>query len=99
MRAIILIVVLFSVSCGEKSQVTVTTNVTFNDQIKPITSTVCISCHNDGIRDYSIYENAYNRRQLIYQRVVIDKSMPAGKTLTNEQRALFRDWYNQGSKE
>ncbi len=79
--------------------VPVTKDVTFEKHIKPITSTVCISCHSQGSRDYSSYRNAFRMRQSIYQRVVVDRTMPAGKYLSDEDRALFRDWVNQGGNQ
>lgn len=87
-------------ACNRTSlpEVPVTENVTFENHIKPITSTVCIECHNGRFRDYSNYNNAFSVRYAIHQKVVVDKTMPLGKYLSDRDRALFRDWVNQGGK-
>lgn len=76
--------------------VPVTKNVTFEQHIQPITSRVCIGCHSTGSRDYSQYKNAYMARYSIRQRVAVDRSMPMGVFLDDKDRALFRDWVDQG---
>lgn len=78
-------------------EIPVIPNVTFDEHIKPITSKVCIECHSQGSSDYSRYKNAYMMRYFIYKKVAVEKSMPLGKYLSDEDRALFRDWFNQGS--
>lgn len=74
----------------------VTLNVTFDKDIKPITSTVCIKCHSTGNRDFSEYHNAFQLRYTIYSKVVLERTMPFGMYMSNQDRALFRDWVNQG---
>lgn len=87
-------------ACNRKPlpEVPVTENVTFDEHIRPITSTVCIKCHSSGSRDYSQYKNAFSMRYSIRQRVVVDKTMPLGQYLSEKDRALFRDWVDQGGK-
>lgn len=87
-------------SCERKplEHVPVTENVTFEKDIKPITLNACIQCHSGGSRNFSNYINAYTYRHTIYRRVVVSKDMPLGKYLSDEERALFRDWVNQGAK-
>lgn len=91
---------LFLQACNREyfKEIPVTKDVTFEKHIRPITSTVCISCHSSGSRDYSRYSNAYMMRHSLFQRIVVDKSMPMGKYLSDEDRALFRDWVNQGGQ-
>ena len=86
-------------SCQRKplQDIPVTENVSFETHIRPITSSVCISCHSQGSRDYSRYQNAFMWRHSIYNRVVVSKTMPLGKPMTDEDRALFRDWVDQGA--
>lgn len=85
-------------SCDQKplADVPETLNVSFEKHIQPITSKVCIKCHSQGSRNYSDYRNAYRTRLTIRQRVVVDKSMPIGEYLNDKDRALFRDWVDQG---
>ena len=75
-----------------------TPDVRFETRIKPITSRVCSKCHNKWYNDLTNYDIAFSKRYPIYQRVAIDKSMPLGMKMDDEDRALFRDWYLQGSK-
>lgn len=93
-------VALVTQSCTHRplDEVPVTPNVSFEKDIKPITSTVCISCHSSGALDWSQYHNAFVRRYSIYQRVVVSKDMPMGKFLDEKDRALFRDWVDQGGQ-
>lgn len=73
-------------------------NVSFETDIKPITKEVCFKCHNSGSRDFTQYHKAYALRYSIYQRVVVDRTMPFGIYMDDKDRALFRDWVNQGGK-
>lgn len=96
---IIVTVAIFGISSYDKGplpDIPVTQNVTFEKHIKPITSTVCVGCHYVGSNDYSRYYNAVSARYSIHRHTVVDKTMPMGKHLSDEQRALFRDWFNQG---
>jgi hypothetical protein len=86
-------------ACNRKpfENIPVTPNVTFEKNIKPITSTVCISCHNWKNNDWSNYKDAFDHRFQIYQRTVVIRDMPMGKFMDEKDRALFRDWFNQGA--
>ena len=79
-------------------EVPVTLNVSFEKDIKPITSTTCIGCHSSGKTDWSRYMNAYWARYTIMRKVVTERSMPMGIYMNDKDRALFRDWVNQGAK-
>lgn len=76
----------------------VTEDVSFETHIAPITRSVCILCHSQGSKDFTQYRNAYVMRQTIYRRVVVERTMPVGAYLSDQDRALFRDWVNQGGK-
>lgn len=88
-------------SCDRKplEDVPETLNVSFETHIHPITSTICIKCHSQGSKNFSVYKNAYRDRFSIRNRVVVDKTMPMGIYLSDKDRALFRDWIDQGGKE
>jgi hypothetical protein len=87
-------------ACERKplQDVPVTDGVTFEENIKPITSKVCIRCHTGNGRDWSQYRDAFSHRYQIYNRIVLIKDMPQGVFMSEKDRALFRDWYNQGAK-
>jgi hypothetical protein len=87
-------------SCGTPPlpNVPATPNVSFEKDIQPITSTVCIKCHSQGRNDFSQYHNAFLNRYAIRQRVAVERSMPLGIYLDDKDRALFRDWVDQGAK-
>lgn len=93
-------VMIFLQACehGTLPDIPVTKNVTFIKDIKPITSNVCIKCHNGKSNDYSNYYNAYFNRYRIMDLVVNQKTMPQGEYMSDQQRALFRDWVNQGAR-
>lgn len=80
-------------------EVPVTPDVSFETHIRPITSTVCIKCHTGKNNDFSQYKTAFAKRYRIKDRVVVDRTMPMGMYLSEQDRALFRDWVDQGAKE
>lgn len=85
-------------SCNRQplADIPVTPNVTFDKDIRPLTSTICIKCHSQGSKDFSNYKNAYSFRYAIYDRVVVTRMMPLGIAMDDKDRALIRDWVNQG---
>lgn len=85
-------------SCNRQplADIPVTPGVTFDKHIRPITSQVCIKCHSQGSKDFSNYKHAYSFRYTIYDRVVVSRTMPQGIAMDDKDRALFRDWVNQG---
>lgn len=72
--------------------------VTFDKDIKPITSMVCINCHTQKGKNWTVYEDAFKYRRQIYDRVVITKTMPLGTYMDENQRHLFKWWYQEGAK-
>ena len=74
-------------------------NVRFNKDIKPIMESICIRCHYYGQADLTLYDNAFRLRKVIRQKVVVYKTMPMGIHMVDSDRALFRDWVDQGARE
>lgn len=72
--------------------------VTFDKDIKPITSTVCIGCHTQAGKNWTVYEDAFKYRRQIYDRVVITKTMPLGTYMDESKRETFKWWYREGAK-
>lgn len=78
-------------------EISETPEVSFEVHIKPIMIRACAECHS-GFSDWTVYKNSADHRYQIYEKIVVEKSMPIGKEMNDEDRALFRDWVNQGSK-
>lgn len=66
--------------------------VTFTD-LKPIIARRCIGCHN------WTYESAYAKRNLIFNKVVIQRTMPMNGYLTDQERYMFAQWVQQGGSQ
>jgi hypothetical protein len=64
--------------------------------IRPVFARACASCHLPGGEanvDLSTFDAWDSRRMLIYQRVVVDHSMPpAGNPITDGDRMLIANW-------
>ena len=80
------------------------TMLTYRGQIQTVLQERCGSCHNanSSIPNWLDYNTAYNKRSLIYQHVVVDKSMPQppyDKTMPDEDRKLIGDWVLAGAPE
>lgn len=103
-RAILIFLSVIGVRLAAKyikfdKSVPVVQNVTFNKNIRPITSTVCFQCHQTDKDNWSIYSTAFNNREKIYRKVVVERTMPFGKFMSEHDRSLFRDWVKQGAKQ
>lgn len=77
--------------------------VTFEEVLKPkIFQNVCFACHNPdtGLPDWTDYAVAFERRDLLYKRIIEDRDMPipnAGFDITEEERKLIADWVKAGA--
>ncbi|MCM2280032.1 MAG: hypothetical protein NDJ89_18315 [Oligoflexia bacterium] len=76
-------------------------SVTYSGQILPLFKKHCSGCHNDdsSIPNWLTYKVAFERRERIYERVVVKKDMPLGGALSDEERELVGRWIRAGAPE
>ncbi len=76
-------------------------DITYIDHIRPIVEKSCFACHGEGsvMGNWLDYQASYEKREAIYERVVVQRTMPIGAPLSEEEVALFREWVDQGAKE
>lgn len=76
-------------------------DVTFSGRIGTILSQRCEKCHAPGaaIPNWADYNTVLAKKDLIYKRVVVDKTMPppSGSTITNEEREAIGKWIQAGA--
>lgn len=67
--------------------------------ILPLIKINCSSCHNSvsAVPNWLDYNIAYEKRNLIYIRVVTKKDMPMGRNMSDADRALFAAWIDAGA--
>ncbi|MCM2278127.1 MAG: hypothetical protein NDJ89_08625 [Oligoflexia bacterium] len=107
-------VLLVSVACGNGAQMIVQNEQgssrqasnakyegpTYMKDIRPIIVEKCKSCHPGvGPGDWLDFKQVKARAELIKFKVYVNKSMPMGGTMTDEQRKLFADWVDLGAVE
>ncbi|MCM2281846.1 MAG: cytochrome c [Bdellovibrionaceae bacterium] len=76
------------------------TLVTFKDLKTEVFEKHCSLCHNSGanLADWRDFETAYDKRALIYKKVVQEQTMPpAGIPLPPEKREMIRAWIDSGA--
>lgn len=70
--------------------------------IKPVYAKVCGSCHAPGGSagsDLSTYEGWLQKKDKVYQRVIVDRSMPPkGKPFTEADYSAIRDWLTRAGR-
>lgn len=72
-------------------------NTSFVNQIKPIIDNNCISCHNGNqFPDLRTYSGVSNNAEIVKEQVV-NRTMPIGGSLTNEEIDLITCWIENGS--
>ena len=72
-------------------------------QLQPVVAQRCVMCHGEalqskGVRLDSAAELKKNA-QMVYQQVVVQKTMPMNNAtgLTDDERALFAQWFKAGA--
>ncbi|WP_296385340.1 cytochrome c [Winogradskyella sp.] len=72
-------------------------NTSFINQVKPIIDNNCVSCHNGNqFPDLRTYNGVSTNSEIVEQQVV-NRTMPIGGSLTNEEIDLITCWIENGS--
>lgn len=77
-------------------------NPTYRGQVRDIFVNRCSMCHGDGKMnpsDWTDYAQAFAKKDLILQRVVVEGTMPMGSPLEDADRELIRRWIDKGAIE
>jgi hypothetical protein len=76
--------------------------VTYTDDIQPLLAANCVGCHNDGFSAGGIrldtYEQASANASAANSEIQAG-DMPPGGPLSNENKALFQQWLDDGKPE
>ena len=73
-------------------------------QLKPVIEQRCVMCHGEALASKNVRldspEAVKQHAQTVYQQVVVTKLMPMNNAtgLTEEERALFAQWFKGGAK-
>lgn len=93
------LVILTSLSCERKD---VTVPMVHFSTILPIINARCHRCHNEEtasvIGNWADYNQAYVKKDRIYERIWLTRTMPIGY-ISEDERILIRDWYLTGATE
>lgn len=77
--------------------------LSYSTGIKDLFENRCGKCHAAGaaVPDWGDYQTAYNYRSQIYQKVVVDQSMPLQNVtgMTQAERGEIAAWVNDGAPE
>lgn len=70
------------------------TNATYNNTVKAIVNSSCVSCHSN----YSSYSglSTITSNGQFKQHVLTDQDMPKGSSLTSDQLNKIQCWVNNG---
>lgn len=75
--------------------------LSYQADILPVIQQRCALCHNEssGLPNWQIYQVIFSKQERVYQRVVVEKSMPQGNltNMTENERVLFKSWIEQGA--
>ena len=73
-------------------------------QLKPVIEQRCVMCHGEALQSKGVRLDSADalkqHAQMVYQQVVVMKLMPMNNAtgLTDAERALFAQWFKDGSK-
>jgi uncharacterized membrane protein len=73
-------------------------------QLKPVIEQRCVMCHGEALQSKNVRLDSpvalKQHAQTVYQQVVVTKLMPMNNAtgLTEEERALFAQWFKGGSR-
>ncbi|AOF85100.1 cytochrome c family protein [Hydrogenophaga sp. RAC07] len=73
-------------------------------QLKPVIEQRCVMCHGEALQSKNVRldspEALKQHAQTVYQQVVVAKLMPMNNAtgLTDEERALFAQWFKGGAR-
>lgn len=72
--------------------------VTYYEHARPIFKKYCSSCHNSisSIPNWLNYSIAFGKKDRIYNRAVVNKTMPIGSTLPDSAINILSAWVNGG---
>lgn len=72
-------------------------NTSFINQVNPIIENNCVSCHNGNqFPDLRTYNGVSTNSEIVMQQIV-NRTMPIGGSLTNEEINLITCWIENGS--
>ena len=74
--------------------------ISFTGQIQSLFRTKCSMCHGAGRanpKDWTDYATAYSNRDLIDRRVWVNRDMPLGGGLTDQERSEVHQWIAAGA--
>ncbi len=72
-------------------------------ELKPVIEQRCVMCHGEALASKNVRldspEELKKHAQTVYQQVVVSKLMPMNNAtgLTEDERALFAQWFKQGA--
>ena len=72
-------------------------------QVKAVVEQRCVMCHGEALQSKGVRldspEELKKHAQTVYQQVVVQKLMPLNNAtgLTEEERALFAQWFKGGA--
>lgn len=111
-----ILIVAIAVGCGTKSDPnsdtdgSITTPVTFSDDVDVILATQCSSCHSSSLSggarngapsglDWDVYSSAAAQSDRIFARASAGTMPPSGDDVPADEVAVLQAWDEQGAPE